>query len=69
MHQLYCLLTFFKFDCILLLHGQVIVVEKGSYTPASELSTLEKDAYENLYERGGLLLTTEEGSKLSFHCM
>lgn len=38
-------------------------MEKGTYTPASELSTLEKDAYEHLYERGGLLMATEEGSE------
>ena len=44
------------------------MVEKGDYTPASELSTLEKDAYENLYERGGLFMASEEGSKPSAKC-
>ena len=43
---------------------QVIVIEKGTYTPAAELSTLEKDAYENLYERGGLFMATEDGGKV-----
>lgn len=40
---------------------QVLVIEKGTYTPAAELTTLEKDAYDNLYEMGGLLMTSEDG--------
>jgi hypothetical protein len=42
---------------------QVIVIEKGTYTPAAELTTLEKDAYDNLYEKGGLMMTTEDGGE------
>jgi len=42
---------------------QVIVIEKGRYTPAAELTTLEKDAYDNLYEKGGLMMTTEDGGE------
>ena len=37
------------------------MVEKGTYTKAADLTTLEKDAYDNLYERGGLLMATEDG--------
>ena len=43
---------------------QVIVIEKGTYTPAEKLTTLEKDAYEDLYERGGLFMTTEGGGMM-----
>ena len=39
------------------------MIEKGIYTPAAELTTLEKDAYDNLYEKGGLLMTTEDGGE------
>lgn len=39
------------------------MIEKGSYTPAAELTTLEKDAYDNLYEKGGLMMTTEDGGE------
>jgi len=40
---------------------QVIVIEKGTYTPAAKLTTLEKNAYDNLYEKGGLMMTSEDG--------
>lgn len=39
----------------------MVVVEKGRYTKAEDLTTLEKDAYEQMYERGGLLMATEDG--------
>ena len=42
---------------------QVLVVEKGTYTPAAQLTTLEKDAYDNLYEKGGLMMTSEDGGE------
>jgi hypothetical protein len=45
---------------------QVIVIEKGTYTPAAELTTLEKDAYDNLYEKGGVMLSSEDGGESKF---
>lgn len=42
----------------------MVIVEKGSYTPAAKLSTLEKDAYDSMYEKGGVLMATEDGCEL-----
>lgn len=42
---------------------QVVVVEKGRYIKAADLTTLEKDAYDSMYERGGLLMATEDGGQ------
>jgi hypothetical protein len=42
------------------------VIEKGTYTPAAELTTLEKDAYDNLYEKGGLMMTSEDGGESEY---
>lgn len=44
----------------------MIVVEKSGYTKAQDLTTLEKDAYDTMYEKGGLMIGTEDGG--SFSC-
>ncbi len=43
--------------CIL----QVLVIEKGRYTKAADLSLLERDAFQNMYEGCGLATTDDAG--------
>ena len=46
---------------------QVVVLEKGRFTPAAELSLKEREAGKDMYEMGTLLTTTDAGgSKLEF---
>lgn len=40
---------------------QVLVVEKGRYTKAADLSLLERDAFQNMYEGCGLATTDDAG--------
>ena len=40
---------------------KVLVLEKGPFVPPSEVTTLEKDAFQQCYEKSGLL-TTSDGS-------
>ena len=41
---------------------QVIIVEKGNYTRAADLSLLERDAFQGMYEGGGLATTDNAGA-------
>ena len=41
---------------------QVIIVEKGNYTRAADLSLLERDAFQAMYEGGGLATTDNAGA-------
>jgi hypothetical protein len=43
---------------------QVVVLEKGHYTPAQELSLLEKDAFGSMYE-GCCLMATDDAGVMS----
>ena len=47
---------------------QVIVVEKGRYTRAAELSLLERNAFEQMYEGCGLATTDDAGEHPQFIC-
>ena len=40
---------------------QVVVLEKGRFTPAAELSLKEREAGKDMYEMGTLLTTTDAG--------
>lgn len=40
---------------------RVLVLEKGTYFPRSEFSGVEGDAFNRLYERGGLMVTEDTG--------
>ena len=41
---------------------QVIVLEKGGFTPAAELALTEQEAFSNMYEMGSLLTTQDAGA-------
>jgi len=41
---------------------QVIVLEKGRFTPAAELSLKERDSGKEMYEMGTLLTTQDAGT-------
>ncbi|CAL5227030.1 g9925 [Coccomyxa viridis] len=48
--------------CLLAQAGaKVLVVEKGRYTKAADLSLLERDAFQNMYEGCGLATTDDAG--------
>ncbi len=51
-------LTSSRFKTCLL---QVVVLEKGRFTPAAELSLKEREAGKDMYEMGTLLTTTDAG--------
>ena len=40
---------------------QVVVIEKGRYTKAADLTLLERDAFQNMYEGCGLATTDDAG--------
>jgi hypothetical protein len=44
---------------------QIIVLEKGGFTPAAELSLREGDSFEEMYEMGSLLTTQDAGQLLA----
>lgn len=62
MHALACVYMPTAALCALL--AQVLVVEKGHYTPSSELTWREEDAFGSMYERGGMQVTYSGG----MHC-
>ena len=43
---------------------QVVIVEKGSYIRAADLSLLERDAFQGMYEGCGLATTDNAGASL-----
>ena len=43
----------------------MVVIEKGRYTKAADLSLLERDAFQNMYEGCGLATTDNAGTHLS----
>ena len=45
---------------------QVVVLEKGRFTPAAELSLKEREAGKDMYEMGTLLTTTDAGESGCF---
>ena len=45
---------------------QVVVLEKGRFTPAAELSLKEREAGKDMYEMGTLLTTTDAGKSGCF---
>ena len=47
-----------------LLSVQVVVLEKGSYVRAQDLAGLEKDGYDTMYERAGLMMGTDDNGEL-----
>ena len=46
--------------------SQVVVLEKGRFTPAAELSLKEREAGKDMYEMGTLLTTTDAGESGCF---
>ena len=42
-------------------HAQVLVLEKGRYTKAADLSLMEREAMDTMYEAGSLM-TTQDAS-------
>ena len=38
---------------------RVVVLEKSTYIPKDELTLREKDAFQTMYERGGLLVNDD----------
>ena len=44
---------------------QVIVLEKGRFTPAAELPLTEQEAFRDMYEMGSLLTTQDAGACIS----
>jgi hypothetical protein len=43
---------------------QVIVLEKGGFTPAAKLSLREGDTFEDMYEMGSFLTTQDAGGDI-----
>ena len=46
---------------------QVVVIEKGRYTKAADLTLLERDAFQNMYEGCGLATTDDAGELWAYH--
>ena len=46
---------------------QVIVLEKGGFTPAAELSLTEQEGFSSMYEMSSLLTTQDAGACLCLH--
>jgi hypothetical protein len=42
--------------------AQVIVLEKGRFTPAAELPLTERESFQEMYEMGSLLTTQDAGA-------
>ena len=48
---------------------QVIVLEKGGFTPAAELALTEQEGFSTMYEMGGLLTTQDAGARPCLHAL
>ena len=48
---------------------QVIVLEKGGFTPAAELPLTEQEAFRDMYEMGSLFTTQDAGKCLSCYLL
>lgn len=46
---------------LLVASAQVVVLEKGRFTPAAELSLRERQSFEQMYEMGSLMTTQDAG--------
>ena len=46
---------------------QVIVLEKGGFTPAAELALTEQDGFSTMYEMASLLTTQDAGAHGCLH--
>ena len=44
----------------------MVVLEKGSYVRAQDLAGLEKDGYDTMYERAGLMMGTDDNGELPY---
>ena len=49
--------------------AQVIVLEKGGFTPAAELALTEQEGFSTMYEMGGLLTTQDAGACFCLHAL
>ena len=49
--------------------AQVIVLEKGGFTPAAELALTEQEGFSTMYEMGGLLTTQDAGACSCLHAL
>ena len=49
--------------------AQVIVLEKGGFTPAAELALTEQEGLSTMYEMGGLLTTQDAGACFCLHAL
>ena len=47
---------------------QVIVLEKGGFTPAAELPLTEQEAFRDMYEMGSLFTTQDAASAYLVTC-
>ena len=61
-----CVQDFCRHDGMLAM-VQVIVLEKGGFTPAAELALTEQEAFSNMYEMGSLLTTQDAGARRCLH--
>ena len=54
-----CIIPYLGVACV-----QVIVLEKGRFTPAAELPLTEQEAFRDMYEMGSLLTTQDAGMNI-----
>ena len=48
---------------------QVVVLEKGGFTPAAEVALTEQEGLSTMYEMGSLLTTQDAGACLFLHIL
>ena len=48
---------------------QVIVLEKGGFTPAAELALTEQEGFSSMYEMASLLTTQDAGACCCLHAL
>ncbi len=52
-------------ETVMLCWVQVVVLEKGGFTPAADLSLSERQSFREMYEMGSFLTTQDAGAALT----